>query len=148
MLTDDELTQIKIMMAQLLVEHDLLRDAKRKRSRAAEKQRRYRERNKKVTHAVTRLHRANGNEKVTHPVTRTNDNTSPVVLKIPLVNHTEWGVHEDYLRELESAYPAVDGPATLREIRAWCVSNPSQCKTERGMPRFLNRWFAKVQNGS
>ncbi|MDO8684465.1 MAG: YdaU family protein [Armatimonadota bacterium] len=65
---------------------------------------------------------------------------------IPLVNKTEFGVTAEYLKELETAYPAVDGPATLREIRAWCISNPRQCKTQRGVTRFLNRWFEKVQN--
>lgn len=66
---------------------------------------------------------------------------------IPLAaKGVEWGVSREYLAELEHAYPAVDGPATLREIRAWCVSNPGRCKTERGVKRFINRWFEKVQN--
>lgn len=65
---------------------------------------------------------------------------------IPLIGKQEYGVSAEYLAELETAYPAVDGIGTLREIRAWCVSNPTQCKTERGVKRFLNRWFEKVQN--
>ncbi|MCR4299008.1 MAG: YdaU family protein, partial [Gallionella sp.] len=43
---------------------------------------------------------------------------------IPIVGGAQWGVGKDFLAELERAYPAVDGAATLREIRAWCVSNP------------------------
>jgi hypothetical protein len=69
------------------------------------------------------------------------------VAHIPIVGGQEYGVSKALLRELETAYPAVDGPATLLEIRAWCVTNPMKRKTARGVPRFLNRWFEKVQNG-
>ena len=69
------------------------------------------------------------------------------VAYIPLADKTQWGVAPGFLAELEAAYPAVDGPATLREIRAWCISNPAKCKTKTGVTRFLNTWFAKVQNG-
>ncbi len=68
------------------------------------------------------------------------------VVHIPLINGTEWGVSKDLLTELERAYPAVDGPTTLREIRAWCLCNPKNCKTAGGVKRFLNRWFEKEQN--
>lgn len=65
---------------------------------------------------------------------------------IPLVGKKEWQVPLAYLAELETAYPSVDGVATLREIRAWCVSNPTKCKTERGIRVFINRWFEKEHN--
>ena len=65
---------------------------------------------------------------------------------IPLIGKKEWPVSKAFLEELEAAYPQVDGPATLREIRAWCISNPTKCKTERGVMRFINRWFERVQN--
>jgi uncharacterized protein YdaU (DUF1376 family) len=71
---------------------------------------------------------------------------SPVAL-IPLVGSKSYPVSAAFLAELEAAYPAVDGPATLREIRAWCVANPTKRKTARGATRFINRWFEKVQNG-
>jgi hypothetical protein len=58
----------------------------------------------------------------------------------------DWGVTTDYLAELERAYPNVDGLATLREIRAWCLSNPAKRKTRRGVMRFINRWFEREQN--
>lgn len=51
------------------------------------------------------------------------------------------------IAEWEANYPAVDVPQTLREIRAWCISNPSNCKTPNGIPRFINRWLQKEQNG-
>lgn len=68
------------------------------------------------------------------------------VAYIPLANKTEWGVSAEFLKELEAAYPAVDGPATLREIRVWCLANPRKCKTRGGVLRFVNAWFSKEQN--
>lgn len=65
---------------------------------------------------------------------------------IPLIGGKEWGVPKEFLAELEKAYPIVDGPATLREIRAWCVANPTRCKTEKGIPRFINSWFGRIQD--
>jgi hypothetical protein len=65
---------------------------------------------------------------------------------IPIVGNVEYGVSKSLLAELEAAYPQVDGPQTLKEIRAWCVTNPQKRKTARGLPRFINRWFERVQN--
>jgi len=75
------------------------------------------------------------------------DSSLSAGIAIPLVGKRQWDVPKDFLAELEAAYPRVAGMATLREIRAWCVSNPTKCKTERGVRRFVNRWFEKVQNG-
>lgn len=68
------------------------------------------------------------------------------VAYIPIVGGTEFGVSKELLAELEAAYPMVDGPQTLKEIRAWCITNPARRKTARGAPRFINRWFEQVQN--
>ena len=66
---------------------------------------------------------------------------------IPLADKSEFHVPQALLTELEAAYPRVEPEGTLREIRAWCLTNPEKCKTRRGAPRFLNRWFERVQNG-
>ena len=68
------------------------------------------------------------------------------VALIPLADKSEWPASKEYVKELETAYPQVDGAATLLEIRAWCLSNPTRCKTKRGVMRFINRWFEKEQN--
>lgn len=97
------------------------------------------------THAVSSKHK----QKELKPLASSDSSLSaPAVGFIPLVGGKEWPVPQNYLNELEAAYPAVDGPATLKEIRVWCVSNPRQCKTERGVKRFLNRWFERIQNGT
>ena len=96
-------------------------------------------------------------EKSTEKSTETEKNSSEAVkgavngnavCYIPVVGagNKEWGVSKEFLAELCAAYPAVDGEATLREIRAWCVSNPSKRKTETGMARFINSWFSREQN--
>lgn len=69
------------------------------------------------------------------------------VAYIPLNNGSEWGVRKEFLAELEKAYPLVDGPKTLQEIRVWCIANPQKRKTRNGVARFINAWFAKEQDG-
>jgi hypothetical protein len=36
--------------------------------------------------------------------------------------------------------------ATLPEIRAWCVANPSKRKTPGGIHRFVQSWLSREQN--
>jgi hypothetical protein len=69
-----------------------------------------------------------------------------VVIEIPSNKGEGIAIHKGFLDELERAYPDVDPIPTLREIRAWCVANPRKCKTEAGIPRFVNSWFSRVQN--
>lgn len=69
-----------------------------------------------------------------------------IIERIPLNTGEEFDVRTSFVAELERSYPAVDVPLTLREIRAWCVSNPKQCKTATGVRRFLNSWIAREQN--
>lgn len=47
----------------------------------------------------------------------------------------------------DESFPAVDVMQTLREIRAWCLANPTRCKTHRGVRRFITSWMHRVQNG-
>jgi hypothetical protein len=69
------------------------------------------------------------------------------VIEIPLIRGKGmFVVRKSFLDVLESAYPKVDGLQTLREIRAWCVANPSECWTARGASRAVNRWFEREQN--
>ena len=68
------------------------------------------------------------------------------VAYIPIAGDKEFVVTQEFVDTLEAAYPAVDVPLTLREIRAWCISNPARRKTARGVKRFLNAWCSKEQN--
>lgn len=71
---------------------------------------------------------------------------TPVVENIPLNDGTEYAVHQSFVAEMDRLYPSVDVPATLREMRAWCLTNPANRKTARGVAAFMNRWLAKEQN--
>jgi hypothetical protein len=64
---------------------------------------------------------------------------------IPLEGGREYAVLQEWFDELERLYPAVDATQTFREIRAWCLANPSRRKTARGVRRFINQWFASEQ---
>jgi len=67
------------------------------------------------------------------------------VLKIP-VRGGEYSVRQDFVDTLSEAYPVVDVPQTLKEIRAWCLANPARQKTPKGASRFINSWCERIQN--
>lgn len=68
------------------------------------------------------------------------------VITIPTNTGEEYPVYQPMVDEYASAYPAVDVPAQLREMRIWSISNPNQRKTKQGMQRFINGWLSKEQN--
>ena len=71
---------------------------------------------------------------------------SPVVALIPLIDGSDFEVRQKIVTELGEAYPAIDVPLTLREIRAWCITNPKNRKTTAGVLRFLNNWLKREQD--
>lgn len=71
---------------------------------------------------------------------------SPIIEHIPLVGGEEWPVHQSLADELTRLYPNVDVPATLRQIRGWCIGNPQKLKTARGVKRFITAWCDRDQN--
>jgi len=146
MISDENLRQLREMITEIvettLQAYGLKKPAERSKSLNAERQRRFRERN------------ATNNAKVTRARAKRNDGgndarngtlNGEAVAFIPIVGG-EYGVSKVLLAELERAYPDVDGPGTLLEIRAWCVTNPGKRKTAKGVPRFLNGWFDRLQN--
>jgi hypothetical protein len=46
--------------------------------------------------------------------------------------------------EYRKAYPRIDVSAELRKARAWCVANPTQRKTRRGVGKFVNGWLSRA----
>ena len=49
---------------------------------------------------------------------------------------------EDYIF-YQNHYPDVDIDAELREMAAWCFSNPQKRKTRRGAKTFINAWLCR-----
>lgn len=70
----------------------------------------------------------------------------PAIVSIPLNDKTEFDANQSHVDEWAAAYPAVDVVQKLREMRAWCLSNPTHRKTRRGIQAFVNRWLAKEQD--
>lgn len=60
----------------------------------------------------------------------------------------EWLPTHGQVEEWTRLYPAVDIKAAFREIRAWCIANPTKRKTPRGVMRFINSWLSKAQNST
>lgn len=72
--------------------------------------------------------------------------TPPPAITLPLVDKTEFPITEDQVAEFRDLYPAVDVRAALREMRGWCLGNPTKRKTRSGILRFVTTWLAKEQN--
>ena len=65
---------------------------------------------------------------------------------IPLVDGTVFRITEKELAEWKKAFPAVNVEQELREMRAWCLANPTMRKTGKGVRRFINTWLSKEQD--
>ena len=74
--------------------------------------------------------------------------TGDTIERIPMVGGEEFEVRASFVTELERLYPAVDVPATLRQMRGWCIGNPTKLKTPRGIRKFITGWCERDQNGS
>lgn len=70
----------------------------------------------------------------------------PHVLTLPLVDGSEHPVTQVAIDDWHKAYPAVDVVQQLHQMRAWCIANPANRKTARGINAFVVRWLAKSQD--
>jgi hypothetical protein len=70
------------------------------------------------------------------------------VLTFPTVGKgsREWGITQEKIDEYQTAYPGVNVLCECRKARQWAIDNPTKRKTAGGMPAFINRWLAKVQD--
>ena len=66
----------------------------------------------------------------------------------PLSNKTEWKMPLELFEEYQKAYPGVDVKQEISKMRIWCLSSPSNKKTERGVTKFINHWLNNAQNGA
>lgn len=67
------------------------------------------------------------------------------VLTIPLVNGSEHPVFREDIAEYVSLYPDIDVEQELRNMRGWCLANPTRRKTKKGIRAFINSWLSKSQ---
>lgn len=76
------------------------------------------------------------------------DDESPCAGKFLLNDATEYAVSENDVVRYQQLYPGIDVRQELRNIEAWCLSNPKNRKTRNGAKRFLNGWLARTQNSA
>lgn len=70
----------------------------------------------------------------------------PPAITFPLIDGTQHPIAHAMVRDWEVAYPAVNVMQKLREMRQWCIANPTNRKTSRGINAFVVRWLGKEQN--
>jgi hypothetical protein len=120
-----------------------LQDMDTIREQTRERVRRHREQKRTVTEG-------NGQKRHTDADTNTNTEKSSVAqalhpTALPLRKGEELKIPESLIEEWSKIYPKVDIPATILEMRGWCLSNPSRLKTRRGALRFVNNWLRTAQ---
>ena len=70
---------------------------------------------------------------------------SPILESLLLDDGSEFQVRQSLVAQLEPLYPAVDIPATVREMKGWLVLNPDRRKTRRGVKSFIGKWLQREQ---
>lgn len=71
---------------------------------------------------------------------------TPPVVSIPLNDKTEFEIRQPMIDEWNASYQAVNVLQQLRQMRSWCLANPANRKTRRGVESFIVRWLGKEQN--
>lgn len=61
---------------------------------------------------------------------------------IPLKDGSEWKPTIDLYEEYCRLYPSKNIKAEFRNMRAWCLNNPSKRKTKQGIKRFVGNWLS------
>lgn len=70
----------------------------------------------------------------------------PALITLPLNDRTEYPIVQLDGANWQALFPAVDVMQELRNMRAWCLANPTHRKTRSGILRFVNGWLQKAQN--
>ena len=71
---------------------------------------------------------------------------APPVLTMILNTGEEFPFTQDFIDQMQAAYPAVDVLQEMRAMKAWCLSNPKKRKTSRGIKAFVNSWLSREQD--
>lgn len=63
---------------------------------------------------------------------------------LPLDDGTMFEVDQALVAELTHAYPRVDLQAEFAKMRMWLLASPTNRKTRRGTPKFVNGWMNRA----
>ena len=69
-----------------------------------------------------------------------------VIITFILNDKSEFPITEEIYNQFIELYPNVDVMQELRNIKGWCMSNPTKRKTKRGAMKFVNSWLSKEQD--
>jgi hypothetical protein len=73
--------------------------------------------------------------------------TDPPIGTLPCLGELkQWPYTAVDVAEWEEAYPIVDVPQQLREMRQWLISNSAKKKTFRGTRKFVTNWLGREQD--
>jgi hypothetical protein len=78
----------------------------------------------------------------------TTQSVEPPAVTLILVDKTEHPIAQSAVAEWVEAYPGVNVMQQLREMKQWCIANPTNRKTARGINAFVIRWLGKEQDKS
>ena len=65
--------------------------------------------------------------------------------QIPIKGGELFPLPNNELAMYKMAYPKIDVEGEIGRMIAWCVSNPAQRKTKRGVLRFVNGWLNRAR---
>lgn len=75
------------------------------------------------------------------------DSAIAVAMEFPCKGTPQtWRLTQLQLDEWQALYPGLDLAQECREAKAWLIGNAKNQKTAKGMPRFLNGWFARAND--
>lgn len=57
-----------------------------------------------------------------------------------------WWLTRSRIDRLAEEFPGIDILAEARKARGWCIDNPANRKTVKGMPKFLRGWIERSNN--
>lgn len=90
---------------------------------------------------INKLNQTKLNKRKDMPGTKCSE---PVAV-LPLKDGTEYEISAESFEEFVSAYPEINVLSEMRKMRAWCLSNPSNRKTRRGIMKFINGWLGRAK---
>ena len=125
-----------------LIESNTLRN---KKDRRGTDKGQIRDRSKDTTIEPSTILEPNPNPKTTCSELKNSSKPQATII-IPLVDKTNYKIHQQDIDAWQESYPAVDIFQQLREIREWNLSNPLKLKTRNGIRRHITTWLAKEQN--
>ncbi len=67
-------------------------------------------------------------------------------ITLPLINGGKYEITDPMLKEWQELYPGVDIEQQCRNMKGWCIGNPTRLKTQKGILRFITSWLDREQN--